>query len=136
QALWYFAGETIAVPRPGLAAANFTRGVTAWDDLRQWAGTHALDGRLDAPPLLWIGSPEIVRGARLSVDGKTLSANGHNWSSAPAARSVTGSPTISTRSTPKARKASSPRWCRWTITSPISTAVRRGIGPRTSWSRS
>ena len=83
QALWYFADETIAVPRPGLAAANFTRGVTAWDDLRQWAGTHALDGRLDAPPLLWIGSPEIVRGARLSVDGKTLSANGHNWSFAP-----------------------------------------------------
>ncbi len=80
QALWYFVDETIAVPRPGLAAAGFTRGVTTWDDLRQWARTHALDGRLDAPPLVWIGSPEVVRGARLSADGKTLSADERDWS--------------------------------------------------------
>lgn len=80
QALWYFTDETIAVPRPGLAAAAFRRGVTAWDDLRQWARTHALDGKLDAPPLVWIGSREIMRGGRLSADGKSLSADGREWS--------------------------------------------------------
>jgi hypothetical protein len=80
QALWYFADETIAVPRPGLAAAGFTPGVTAWDDLRRWARTHALDGRLEAPPLVWIGSPETVRGARLFADGRTLAADERHWS--------------------------------------------------------
>lgn len=79
QALWYFTDETIAVPRPGFTVAGFTRGVTAWDDLRRWARTHALDGRLDAPPLIWLGSPEIVRGARLSSDGRTLVAGGRRW---------------------------------------------------------
>jgi hypothetical protein len=80
QALWYFADETIAAPRPGLAVAGFARGVSAWDDLRRWAATHPLGGTLDDPPLLWIGSPEIVRGARLSADGKTLLAGASRWS--------------------------------------------------------
>jgi len=80
QALWYFTDEMIAAPRPGVAVAAFTRGMTAWDELRRWAPTRALDGTLDAPPLVWIGSPEIVRGARISADGRMLSADGSRWS--------------------------------------------------------
>jgi hypothetical protein len=80
QALWYFTDETIAAPRPGLPVAGFTRGVSAWEDLRRWAATHALGERLDDPPLVWIGSPEIVRGARLAEDGKTLVAGATRWS--------------------------------------------------------
>jgi len=80
QALWYFANETIAAPRPGLPVAGFTRGVSAWEDLRRWAATHAFSERLDDPPLVWIGSPEIVHGARLSSDGKTLVAGASRWS--------------------------------------------------------
>jgi hypothetical protein len=80
QALWYFADETIAAPRPGLPVAGFTRGVSAWEDLRRWAASHAFSERLDDPPLVWIGSPEIVHGARLSSDGKTLVAGTSRWS--------------------------------------------------------
>jgi hypothetical protein len=80
QALWYFADETIAAPRPGRSVAGFVRGLTAWDDLRRWALAHAFVGTLDDPPLVWIGSPEIVRGARLSADGKTLIAGASRWS--------------------------------------------------------
>src|SRR5262249_45964707 len=80
QALWYFTDETIALPRPGVAAAGFTRGSTLKDDVRQWASTHALDAKLEAPPLIWIGAPEIVRGAELSADGRTLRAGTARWS--------------------------------------------------------
>jgi len=79
QALWYFADETIASARPGIPVAGFTRGVTAWDDLRQWAATHPLDAKPNAPPLLWIGAPAIVRGAELSADGRILRTEGNRW---------------------------------------------------------
>ncbi len=80
QALWYFADETIATPRPGVAVAGFARGVSAWADLRQWAAAHALDAKLEAPPLVWIGSREIVRAAALSADGRTLVSGDKRWS--------------------------------------------------------
>ena len=80
HALWYFADETIAAPKPGVALAGFARGVSAWDDLRQWASAHPLDAALDAPGLLWIGAPETIRGAELTRDGATLVAAGERWS--------------------------------------------------------
>src|SRR5438067_1950533 len=80
QALWYFADETIVTPRSGTAGAGFARDISPWDDLRQWASSHALDATLDAPPLVWIGAPEIVRGAELLADGKTLVAGTSRWS--------------------------------------------------------
>jgi hypothetical protein len=80
QALWYFADETIAAPRPGLPVAGFTRGIRVWQDLGQWALTHPPGTPIDAPPFVWIGSPEIVRGARLSADGATLTAGAKRWS--------------------------------------------------------
>src|SRR5437868_3668830 len=54
QALWYFVDETILAPRPGVAVAGFARAISPWDDLRQWAASHPLDAKLDAPPLVWI----------------------------------------------------------------------------------
>jgi hypothetical protein len=79
QALWYFAEETIATPLAGVAVAGFRRGVSAWDDLREWASTHALDAKLAAPPLVWVGAPDIARGAELSPDGGSLAASGERW---------------------------------------------------------
>ena len=79
QALWYFADETIATPRPSVAAAGFARGLRPIDDVRQWASSHTLDAKLDAPPLIWLGAPEIVRGAELSADGGTLRAGERRW---------------------------------------------------------
>jgi hypothetical protein len=79
QALWYFADEIIAAPRSGLPVAGFTRGVPVLEDLRQWAAAHAPDARIDDPPLIWIGSPTVIRGARLSADGRYLDAGGGRW---------------------------------------------------------
>jgi hypothetical protein len=80
QALWYFAEETVATARAGVAVERFARNVTPWEDLRQWASTHALDAKLEAPPLVWVAAPEIVRGAELSSDGNTLAAGASRWS--------------------------------------------------------
>jgi len=80
QALWYFADETIATPRAGVAVAGLARGVSVWDDLRQWASTHALDAKLEAPPLVWVGAPEIARGALISGDGRTIAVGESRWS--------------------------------------------------------
>ena len=79
QALWYFANETIATPRAGVAVAGFARGTNAWDDVREWASTHALDAKLEAPPLVWVGAPEIARGAVISEDGRTIAVGDARW---------------------------------------------------------
>jgi hypothetical protein len=76
QALWYFRDEIIAAPLPGAPVASFERGVPAAVDVARWAATQPIDVPLDLPPLLWIGSPELLRGARLSVDGRIVEAAG------------------------------------------------------------
>ena len=88
QALWYFAGETIAALHPGLPVAGFARGVSVWQDLQRWAAAHSPATphpapSLDAPPLVWIGAPEIVRHATLAGDGATLTAGADRWSFEP-----------------------------------------------------
>jgi len=72
QALWYFRAETIAVPKPGLPVASFAPGVSAFDDIRAWAATRSPGAAIDYPPLVWVESPQVVRGARLSADGTRL----------------------------------------------------------------
>jgi hypothetical protein len=71
QARWYFNGETIAVPVDGVPVAGFARGVTAFDDVRAWAASSAVPS-LDYPPLVWVGSPHVLRDARMSADGATI----------------------------------------------------------------
>src|SRR3989441_801974 len=80
QGLWYFADETIAAPRAGVPVAGFTRGINVWQDVERWSVTHRPGSSMDAPPFVWIGSPEIVRGASLSADGATLTAGAKRWS--------------------------------------------------------
>ena len=80
QALWYFADETIAAPQTGRPIAGFARGVPALEDLRQWAAAHAPGMPIEDPPLIWIGAPAVLRGARLSADGKYVDAGGKRWS--------------------------------------------------------
>ena len=86
QALWYFADETIAAPREGLPVAGFARGVPPLQDLRQWAAAHAPGMPIENPPFIWIGSPAVLRGARLAADGQQIDAGGKRWSFAPAAK--------------------------------------------------
>ncbi len=70
QALWYFRDDLVAVPKEG--ASGFTRKQRAQDDVRQWADGHAGKGEGERPPMLWIGSPQVVSGVRLVDDGKGI----------------------------------------------------------------
>ncbi|MGE5386665.1 MAG: hypothetical protein ACM3SV_12370 [Betaproteobacteria bacterium] len=69
-ALWYFRDDTIAVPQKN--AAGFERGSRTFDDVRRWAKANPSSGPKSYPPLLWVGSQQVVNGARLSDDGKRL----------------------------------------------------------------
>lgn len=70
QALWYFQGDLIAVPKE--RASGFTRMQRAQDDVRKWAAEHPAKGDGDKPPLLWIGSPQIASGVRLTEGGESI----------------------------------------------------------------
>ena len=72
QALWYFSDDLVAVPRSGIKAADFSRGVAAQGDVKRWLA-GAKDDELKArPPLLWLGAPSVVREATLSGNGDTM----------------------------------------------------------------
>ncbi len=86
QARWYFRDEWIAVPRDGLPVAGFTPGVSASEDVRQWAAARAPDARIDFPPLVWVAAPFVARGGRLAVDGATLAVNGATLPVRPVAK--------------------------------------------------
>ncbi len=73
----YFAKEWIAVPRTGVPVSGYARGVSAGEDVRAWNGTPAaaeMPG--PRPPLVWLGSPERIHGARLAPDLGTFAAGG------------------------------------------------------------
>ena len=44
----------------------------AFDDVRAWASTRAADAAIDYPPLVWVESPQVARGARMTADGTRL----------------------------------------------------------------
>ncbi len=72
QALFYFRGETIAVPTAGAPSALRPSHDAVSDDIRRW--THTADAeRPGRPFLLWLGAPDIAAGATLSADGASLS---------------------------------------------------------------
>ena len=76
QALWYFHNEAIAVPRAGFPIAGFARGASAVDDVARWAAAHAPGTPPDYPTLIWIGSPAVLRGARLDAAGTHIAVAG------------------------------------------------------------
>ena len=72
QALWYFRGESIAVPTNGKPIASFTPGVRVDDDLRGWLEARRDSVASDHPPLVWIAAPDVVAGARVADNGTEL----------------------------------------------------------------
>lgn len=76
QALWYFRDQAIAVPQAGVSVAGFTRGVSTFDDVARWAAAHVPGAPADYPTLIWIGSPAVLRGARLDATGTRVTAAG------------------------------------------------------------
>lgn len=71
QALFYFRGETIAVPTASAPSAMRPSHDTVRDDIRGWARTADAE-RPGRPFLLWLGAPGVTSGARLSTDGASL----------------------------------------------------------------
>ncbi len=72
QALWYFRDETIAVPKPGVPLAGFEPALPVREDLAAWMTRNPLNGGAEFPPLVWLGAPDVVAGAQLADDGRTL----------------------------------------------------------------
>lgn len=72
QARWYFEHETIAVPREDAPVASFALGIDTFDDVRTWAASRRDDDPIDYPPLVLVGAPDVVHGARMSEDGERL----------------------------------------------------------------
>ena len=79
QARWYFERETVALPRADVPVAGFAHGISARDDVAQWAMLQTISAPVDYPPLVWAGSPEVIRGARLSVDGTRVATSAGSW---------------------------------------------------------
>ena len=76
QALWYFGAETIAVPKPGVPLAGFEPALQVREDLAAWAKASAINGASEFPPLIWLGAPDVVAGAQLAGDGRTIRSGG------------------------------------------------------------
>lgn len=62
--LWYFQGEWIAVPKPGLPVTGRPE------------SPPAPAGRPPLPPIVWVAAPELVEGARLEGDDRLRLAGG------------------------------------------------------------
>jgi hypothetical protein len=79
QALWYFRGETIALPRPGVPVGGFGRGVDAFTDVETWAAPIGDAVPVDAPPLVWVAAPDALHGARVAPAGDSVAARDHRF---------------------------------------------------------
>lgn len=85
SARFYFRGECIAVPRPGMASAGFARRTRTLDDITAWSRDPQRDRQEDRPPLILLGAPLRADHANLSPDARTvtLSGIGHPFALAP-----------------------------------------------------
>lgn len=79
QALWYFEDEAIAIARPGLPIAGFTRGKSAIDDVRAWTTENVDIMPLEYPSLIWLAAPQVVHGAEITAHGTRIEAAGEAW---------------------------------------------------------
>ncbi len=72
QAKWYFEQEMIAVPAANRPVAGYSPTDPAQQDVRQWITQSGKDDLDALPPLVWLGSSQVVKQAALSEDGKHI----------------------------------------------------------------
>ncbi len=60
------------MPRPGVPAAGFGRGVPVFEDLRRWAAQLHGAMPVDAPPLVWVAAPHALAACTLAADGGSI----------------------------------------------------------------
>ena len=76
QARWYFQQELIAVPAAGQPVSGFSTAENAQQDIATWSANAGAQDLSALPPLVWLGSGQVIQEATLSADGKTLKLNG------------------------------------------------------------
>lgn len=72
QAQWFFRGQTLALPKAGLPLPGFERSLSVWDDLASWVLRTSLEAGPVYPPLVWLGAPDEIRGAKLDSAALSL----------------------------------------------------------------
>lgn len=72
QAMWFFRGETIAVPKNGLPLAGFSPTLPLPQDVATWAKSVMPGSQCQYPPLIWIAAPDIERGTQLAADASEV----------------------------------------------------------------
>src|SRR5688572_20217589 len=84
-AAWYFADETVAIPRSGLEVGRAATGVRPFHDVRRFDESHPGAVPREWPPLAWIAAPDVVDEAHLSADASRVSIDGrhHRFTLAP-----------------------------------------------------
>lgn len=71
-AAWYFADETVAIPRAGVAVAGYDRATRPLDDVRRWGETSSEAERKQRPPLVWLAAPDRWRHCHVSADAQRI----------------------------------------------------------------
>src|SRR5262249_30246791 len=51
---------------------------TAQEDVMRWAREHSFGAPIDYAPLIWVAAPDVMRGARLTSDGSTVTTSAVN----------------------------------------------------------
>lgn len=72
QAKWYFENDLIAVPAPNRPVAGYSPTEAAQQDVRQWMSQSGMEALDVLPPLVWLGSSQVVTRATLAQDGKHI----------------------------------------------------------------
>jgi len=72
QALWYFQQELIAVAKPDQPVAGFSKNENAQQDVKSWSINPSAADLNALPPLVWLGSNEVITKADLAADGKAI----------------------------------------------------------------
>jgi hypothetical protein len=71
QALWYFQGDLVAMPKTTQAQSTSFSRLSVAEDVRAWSHSHRAAPRT-LPFMSWLGSPELVEGATLDASGTLL----------------------------------------------------------------
>jgi len=72
QALWYFQQELIAVAGDNQPIAGFSKTENAQQDVKNWSAQTEKQGVNALPPLVWLGSSQVIPKADLAADGKAI----------------------------------------------------------------
>lgn len=73
QAKWYFQKDSIAVANKAENVAGFSTTENAQADVSHWIGSAKTAELAALPPLIWMGSTQVIASAKLSPDHSELS---------------------------------------------------------------